>query len=63
MTDSIANILLVDDDAKSLMAMGSLLEGPGRLIIKAQSGHEALRHLLRTELWEGRQSHFAAPSR
>ncbi|WHZ13706.1 MAG: hypothetical protein OJF52_000540 [Nitrospira sp.] len=42
-----AKILLVDDDARSLMAMETLLMGPGRVIIKADSGQEALRQVLR----------------
>jgi PAS domain S-box-containing protein len=49
MTDIPAKILLVDDDAKSLMAMETLLAGPGRHIIKADSGQEALRQALRHE--------------
>ena len=47
MPDPIANILLVDDDAKTLMGMESLLTGPGRTIFNARSGPEALRQLLR----------------
>ncbi|HJR76378.1 MAG TPA: response regulator [Nitrospiraceae bacterium] len=49
MTDIAAKVLLVDDDARSLMAMESLLAGPGRIIIKADSGQEALRQVLRHE--------------
>ena len=42
-----AKILLVDDDARSLMAMETLLTGPGRVVITADSGPEALRQVLR----------------
>jgi two-component system, cell cycle sensor histidine kinase and response regulator CckA len=44
-----ANILIVDDDRKSLMAMEALLAGPGRKIVTAESGAEALRCLLRED--------------
>jgi len=47
--DSTANILIVDDDVKSLMAMEALLAGPGREIVTAKSGAEALRCLLRRD--------------
>lgn len=47
MTDIQAKILLVDDDARSLMAMETLLTGPGRVVITADSGQEALRQVLR----------------
>jgi PAS domain S-box-containing protein len=49
MTDIAARVLLVDDDPRSLMAMESLLTGPGRIIVKADSGQEALRQVLRQE--------------
>jgi DNA-binding response OmpR family regulator len=42
-----AHILLVDDDPGILIAMASLLEGPGRTVLTAQTGQGALRHLLR----------------
>lgn len=42
-----ATILLVDDDPGILIAMASLLEGPGRTVLTAKTGQEALRHLLR----------------
>ncbi|MET0500299.1 MAG: response regulator [Candidatus Binatia bacterium] len=48
-TDPTANILIVDDDTKSLTAMEALLAGPGRVIVKAPSGREALRCLLRQD--------------
>lgn len=41
-----ANILVVDDDLKTLSAMETLLAGPGRRIVTAHSATEALRHLL-----------------
>jgi PAS domain S-box-containing protein len=47
MTDILAKILIVDDDARSLMAMETLLTGPGRVVITADSGQEALRQVLR----------------
>ena len=47
--DWTANILIVDDDVKSLTAMEALLAGPGREIVKAASGAEALRCLLRRD--------------
>jgi PAS domain S-box-containing protein len=47
--DPIANILLVDDDYKSLTAMEALLTGPGRRIVTARSGTDALRRLLQEE--------------
>jgi PAS domain S-box-containing protein len=42
-----AHILLVDDDPNILIAMKALLEGPGRTVLTAQTGHDALRRLLR----------------
>jgi PAS domain S-box-containing protein len=47
MTDILAKILIVDDDARSLMAMETLLTGRGRVVITADSGQEALRQVLR----------------
>lgn len=47
--DFTANILVVDDDLKSLTAIEALLAGPGRRIVKAASGGEALRCLLRQD--------------
>ena len=44
-----ANILVVDDDVKTLTAMEALLSGPGRNIVTADSGQAALRHLLRQD--------------
>jgi PAS domain S-box-containing protein len=48
-SEQTANILVVDDDRKSLMAMEALLAGPGRKIVTAESGAEALRCLLRED--------------
>ena len=47
MNEATANILVVDDDVKTLAAMEALLSGPGRNIFAASSGTEALRLLLR----------------
>ena len=47
--DCTANILIVDDDVKSLTAMEAVLAGPGREIVTAASGAEALRCLLRRD--------------
>src|SRR5207247_8946342 len=43
------NIMLVDDNPGSLMAMETLLAGPGRTIVTAESGQDALRHLLQQD--------------
>jgi PAS domain S-box-containing protein len=48
-TEPTANILVVDDDLKTLSAMEALLSGPGRSIVAASSGTDALRHLLRED--------------
>ena len=58
MTDIQAKILLVDDDVRSLMAMETLLTGPGRTVITADSGQEALRQVLRHDFCR----HFAGRS-
>lgn len=44
-----ARILIVDDDPVVLMAMETLLDGPNRIIVKAETGQDALRHLLRQD--------------
>jgi len=44
-----ANILVVDDDERTLKAMEALLSGPGRNIVTAASGQDALRLLLRQD--------------
>jgi PAS domain S-box-containing protein len=48
-TEPTANILVIDDDEKTLTAMDALLSAPGRRIVTAASGQEALRHLLRRD--------------
>ena len=42
-------ILIVDDSPEKLLSLGALLVGPGREIVEARSGREALRHLLSGE--------------
>ena len=44
-----ANILVVDDEAHSLIAMQQLLCGSDRNVVPVGSGKEALRQILRTE--------------
>ncbi|MDP9200657.1 MAG: ATP-binding protein [Gemmatimonadota bacterium] len=44
------NILLVDDRAENLLALEAILEPLGQLLIRANSGPEALRRVLDTEL-------------
>ena len=44
-----ANILVVDDEPRSLRAMQDLLGGPDRNIVAAGSGREALRQILRMD--------------
>ena len=41
-----AHILIVDDDPVVLTALETLLDGPNRIIMKAETGQDALRHLL-----------------
>jgi signal transduction histidine kinase len=43
---SIANILVVDDDPRNLLATAEILSEPGWRVVQARSGDEALRHLL-----------------
>ena len=47
--EPIANILVVDDDPKTLLGMEALLAGPGRNIVTVDSGRTALRALLRQD--------------
>lgn len=44
------NILMVDDSTPNLLALESILRAPGRNLIRASSGEEALRYLLNTEV-------------
>jgi two-component system cell cycle sensor histidine kinase/response regulator CckA len=39
------NILMVDDEPNNLVALEALLEAPGRTLVKAGSGHEALARI------------------
>ena len=39
-------VLIVDDEPKNLVAMQAILEGPDRELVCANSGEEALRHVL-----------------
>lgn len=43
-----ARVLLVDDDERNLLAVATVLEDLGE-VVRARSGEEALRHLLRSE--------------
>lgn len=43
------NILMVDDSPDKLLAMESVLAGPGQNLVKVTSGEEALRALLKQE--------------
>jgi response regulator RpfG family c-di-GMP phosphodiesterase len=47
--DETVNILMVDDSPDKLLAMGSILDSLGINIVKARSGMEALRLLLKQE--------------
>src|SRR5438309_1882350 len=49
MADERIKILLVDDEPGNLEALEAVLEAPDRLLVRAQSGHEALRCLLQDE--------------
>jgi two-component system, chemotaxis family, sensor kinase CheA len=46
----IQNILLVDDHPENLLALESILEGPGVLCIRAGSGEEALHQVLKYDI-------------
>lgn len=45
----VANILIVDDDARNLLALKELLADLGQNIVTATSGEDALRHVLKTD--------------
>lgn len=49
MTGNTFTILLVDDREENLIALEDMLERPGRRFLKASSGNEALKLVLRTE--------------
>jgi signal transduction histidine kinase len=44
------NVLIVEDDPSMLLALRELLDGPDRNIVVAESGEDALRAVLKTEL-------------
>src|SRR4051794_17386973 len=48
--DHAINILLVDDEARNLDALETILADPGYQLLRAQSGDEALRLLLRHDV-------------
>ena len=50
MTDDRVNILLVDDQPSKLLTYEAILSGLGENLIKANSGHEALQVLLKTDV-------------
>jgi len=46
----IQNILMVDDTPENLYSLEAILEAPGRNLIKANSGPEALKALLKNDI-------------
>lgn len=48
-TQAQINILMVDDEPANLLALEGILEPLGQRLVRAQSGTEALRHLLDTD--------------
>ncbi|MDX6512056.1 MAG: hypothetical protein QOE36_1560, partial [Gaiellaceae bacterium] len=49
MAERPANLLLVDDTPENLIALEAILEPLGQNLVKAESGEEALRQLLRDD--------------
>ena len=47
--ETLINILLVDDQAKNLLVLEAILENPEYRLVRAQSGEEALKALLRQD--------------
>lgn len=45
-SESMANVLLVDDTPANLLALRSILDALGQNLVEASSGEQALRHLL-----------------
>src|SRR4051794_21534058 len=50
MTTTPVNVLMVDDRAENLVALGAILESPDYHLLSATSGREALRIALREKL-------------
>src|SRR5919204_1660313 len=48
-TPTTANILLVDDEPRNLLALEAVLQGDGRRLVHAASADEALKHILRED--------------
>src|SRR5436305_1456974 len=48
-TESVVNILLVDDHPENLLALQAVLSSPGYKLVSVTSGADALRALLREE--------------
>src|SRR5262247_3694798 len=44
-----ANVLVVDDEPRNLLAMQELLQGPDRNVVSVDSGREALRRILKDD--------------
>lgn len=49
-TDSVINVLLVDDEPRNLDVLEVILSDPGYRLIRAQSGDDALRALLKNDV-------------
>jgi signal transduction histidine kinase len=45
----VANILIVDDDPRNLLALKEILADLGQNVVTASSGEDALRHVLKTD--------------